>query len=431
MKGDNSMIKIVATILFFLGYILISFESFIRISKTAISLVLGILLWIVIMVFMNKQPTMFLHETGGDIFQLVIYLLTAMTLVEIITHYGFFDYVYAKIISWKMSGKALFFLITTLSFFFSAFIDNLTTSIVFLAIARNFFTKKSLIRVGSAIVIAANAGGVFSPIGDVTTTMLWFAGKFSAVTIVTQAFLPSFIAFLTSSLLIGRSISQESMTKVNDLRKITRREWVIIMLSFLSFSLPLVLTILKLPAYMGLLLGIGIVWLVTDITKPHKQSSIIDISIEHFFQKTDMASLQFFVGILLAVSALQYLGILADISHMLFPVSPSDRQMIFGTLVLGGLSAVFDNIPLTAAAIDIVKTTNQSLWVLVAYVVGFGGSLFLIGSAPGVIAMTVIKELTFFRYLKIATLPVLIAFFFGALVWYIQFLFLEGTFAFL
>ncbi len=145
------------------------------------------------------------------------------------------------------------------------------------------------------------------------------------------------------------------------------------------------------------------------------------MSIEKFFQKTDIASLYFFIGILIAIGALRYLGVLDTLSSIIFGLSPSHTRIVTGNIAIGGLSAVFDNIPLTAVAIDIVKTDVTAFWTLLAYTVGVGGSLFVIGSAPGIIAMTLLKDVTFGMYMRIGTLPVLVGYIVGIFVWYIQF----------
>ena len=181
------------------------------------------------------------------------------------------------------------------------------------------------------------------------------------------------------------------------------------------------MTTLHFPPYIGLLLGLGIVWFTVDTVKhrlPERTSLMM--SIEKFFQKTDIASLYFFIGILLSISALRHIGLLDDISKAIF-ASAQTNHIIAGNVVIGALSAVFDNIPLTAAAIDIVKTTDPRLWVLLAFTVGVGGSILSIGSAPGIIAMSMVKELTFATYLKIATLPTIAAYILGIIVWVIQF----------
>lgn len=393
-----------------------------KISKTSISLIIGVVLWFLVIIGGNNNIGSALSEAGSEIFGLVIFLLSAMTLVEILTHYGLFDYIYTQLVKLHLEDKAQFFIIAFLTFTFSAFLDNLTTTIVFLQIASRFFSGKNLLKSAAAIVIAANAGGAFSPIGDVTTTMLWLANKFTIQTIITQAFFPSLTAFLVSTLLIGKSITVDTKDKIEKVIRLGRTEWLIISLCLFSFLLPLFMTVLHLPPYIGLLFGLGIIWLVVDLAKqrtPH--SSSLSMSIEKFFQKTDIASLYFFIGILMAIAALRHIGVLDEISNMVFTETPSETRIITGNIVIGGLSAVFDNIPLTAAAIDIVKTVDPSLWVLLAFTVGVGGSLLLIGSAPGIIAMTIEKELTFGAYLKIATLPALVAYCLGIIIWFVQY----------
>ena len=416
------MITILSVTIFLLGYIAISQEHILKVSKTSISLLIAVVLWLLVVLGKTGPVGHALAESAGEIFSLVIFLLSAMTLVEILTHYGLFDYLYAKLLKLKLDDKAQFFIITFLAFIFSAFLDNLTTTIVFLQIASRFFSGKNLLRSASAIVIATNAGGAFSPIGDVTTTMLWLANKFTTQTIVVQTFIPSIVVFLVSSLLIGKSITTDTKDIVEKAIRLGKVEWFIISLCLFSFLLPLFMTVVHLPPYFGLLLGLGTIWLVVDLARlqrPHSTS--LSIAIEKFFQKTDIASLYFFIGILLAIGALRHLGVLEEISHKVFTAAPTTTRIIMGNISIGGLSAVFDNIPLTAAAIDILKTTDPKLWALLALTVGIGGSLLLIGSAPGIIAMTIVKKLTFSAYFKIATLPALVAFLLGIVVWLLQY----------
>ena len=416
------MITILSVAIFLLGYIAISQEHLLKVSKTSISLILAVILWLLVVFGKLDNIGLALAESAGEIFSLVIFLLSAMTLVEILTHYGLFDFIYTKLLKLKLGDKAQFFIIPFLAFMFSAFLDNLTTTIVFLQIASRFFSGKNLLKSASAIVIAANAGGAFSPIGDVTTTMLWLANKFTAQTVFTQAFIPSFTVFIVSALLIGKSIVADTKDRVEKAIQLGKIEWFIISICLMSFLLPLFMTIVHLPPYFGLLLGLGVVWLVVDLARLQRPNSTsLSISIEKFFQKTDISSLYFFIGILLTIGALRHLGVLEEISHRVFTATPSTTRIIEGNIAIGGLSAIFDNIPLTAAAIDIVKTTDPSLWVFLALTVGIGGSLLLIGSVPGIIAMTIVKELTFSAYFKIATLPALVAFLLGIVVWLLQY----------
>ncbi|HCM81926.1 MAG: Citrate transporter [Microgenomates group bacterium GW2011_GWC1_43_11] len=416
------MITIICIIVFLIGYILISIEQYIKISKTAVSLLVGVVLWLLVGISETGHIATSLGETSQEIFELIIFLLSAMTLVEILTHYGLFDVVYRKLIELRIKDKVQFFIITCIAFIFSAFLDNLTTTIVMIQIASRFFRGHNLLKAGAAIVIAANAGGAFSPIGDVTTTMLWLANKFTTYEVVTQIFLPALTVFLVSSLLIGRTIVTDTVDIIEDATKITKTEWIIILLSLLSFTFPLIMTVFQLPPYLGLLFGLGIVWFAVNVFRSRRHGSTkLAMSIEKFFQKTDISSLYFFVGILLAIGALRHLGILTNISSTIFGNYPSTQRIISGNIFIGLFSAIFDNIPLTAAAIEIVKTNISSLWTLLAFTVGVGGSLLIIGSAPGIIAMTLIKDLTFLKYLRIATVPALLAYVTGIIVWFIQY----------
>ena len=415
------MIKIISLIIFLTGYIAISQEHILNISKTAISLLLGVSLWMLVIVGGQNGVDHALVESGAEIFGLVIFLLSAMTLVEILTHYGLFDVIYTKLVRMHLKDKAQFIILTFLTFVFSSFLDNLTTTIVFLQIAGRFFRGQNLVRASAAIVIAANAGGAFSPIGDVTTTMLWLAGKFTTSAVIAQGILPSLTVFIVSTFFLSQHITTDTKDTVERPIRIGKIEWLIISLCLLSFTLPLVMTSLHFPPYIGLLLGLGIVWFIVDTVKhrlPERTSLMM--SIEKFFQKTDIASLYFFIGILLSISALRHIGLLDDISKTIF-ASAQTNHIIAGNILIGALSAVFDNIPLTAAAIDIVKTSDPRLWVLLAFTVGVGGSILSIGSAPGIIAMSMVKDLTFATYLKIATVPTIIAYAVGVFVWLLQF----------
>lgn len=419
------MITIFSITIFLIGYVVISQEHILKVSKTSVSLVLAVVLWLLVVISGANQVGHALAESASEIFSLVIFLLSAMTLVEILTHYGLFDFIYEKLLELKLKDKAQFIIITLLAFISSAFLDNLTTTIVFLQISSRFFRGSNLLKSAAAIVIAANAGGAFSPIGDVTTTMLWLANKFDASTIITQGFLPSVAVFIVSTLLISRSIVADSKDIIENSKQLGKVEWFIIVLCLLSFLLPLLMTLIHLPPYFGLLLGLGVIWLVVDLARLQRPNNTsLSTSIENFFQKTDISSLYFFIGILLSLGALRHLGVLEEISQKVFSATPTATRIIEGNIVLGGLSAIFDNIPLTAAAMDIIKTTDTSLWVLLALTVGMGGSLLLIGSAPGIIAMAMVKDLTFSKYFKVATLPALLAFFTGIIVWYLQYTFI-------
>lgn len=423
------MITIISVIIFLIGYIAISLEQYSKISKTSISLLIGVTIWILAFIGNQAHIAASLGESAQEIFGLVIFLLSAMTIVEILTHYGLFDLIYNKLIHLRINDKAQFWMLTVLAFFFSTFLDNLTTTIIFIQIASRLFKGENLLKTGAAIVIVANAGGAFSPIGDVTTTMLWLAQKFTLGNVITQVFLPSLFVLLVTNYFIGRTIVSDTKDVVEKSPEITRSEWIVIMLCLLSFTLPLIMTLFQLPPYFGLLLGLGVVWLAVDLLRlRHHGSTKLAMSIEKFFQKTDIASLYFFIGILIAIGALRHLGILEMVSTYIFGANPSTSRIISGNVIIGSLSAIFDNIPLTAAAIEIVKTDMSSLWTLLAFTVGVGGSLLVIGSAPGIIAMTLLKDLTFGKYLRIATGPALLGYVAGICVWFLQYHFMFGLY---
>ena len=326
-----------------------------------------------------------------------------------------------KLASLNLNDRAQFLLISVLTFFLSAVLDNLTVTIVMVQIARRFFNKENLPAVVAGIVILANAGGAWSPIGDVTTIMLWLADKFTAMEIIRDAFLPAFVLGAVSSVLIARGIRGDTTgIKENEVITLTRGEKGVISLSLFSFSLPLIMNLFGLPPYMGLLVGLGLVWMFIEFVQTRsKKESHLEANIEHMLQKADISSLNFFIGILLAVGALETLGILDSISHFMFGATPAFERIAAGNILLGVISAVLDNVPLTALAIDLIKSTDPRLWTLLALTVGTGGSFLVIGSVSGVVAMGMVKELTFGKYLKVATIPAIVGYVAGVLVWWV------------
>lgn len=420
---------LVVGVIFILGYVLITLEHYWHINKSITATALAAILWGVVAFsgFDHHAIEVAIHDLSAEVFALIAFLLAAMTLVEILVHYRFFDLLRVKLFALGLQDKAQLILISTIAFFLSAIIDNLTTTIVMVQIARRFFKGKNLLIAVGAIVVSANAGGAFSPVGDVTTIMIWLAGKFTALEIILWGFLPSLSILLVSTYLFARQIQGDtSDDKPVTHEKITlsRSEKVIIGAAFLSFILPPLAHFVGLPPFMGLLLGVGIVGLLVGgfaNTLPHRESHLA-LDIEKLLGKVDITSLLFFIGILFAVGSLGFLGILDQISNSLFGENPSDSRLIMGSILLGAFSAIFDNIPLTAAAIDIMQTTDFRLWVLLAICVGTGGSMLVIGSAAGVVAMGMVKELTFKQFLKISTVPALAGYVTAIAVWYLQFL---------
>ncbi len=418
-----------ASIIFVIGYVLITLEHQWKINKSLTATALAAILWGALALSGADHHLMeeAIHHLSAETFSLVVFLLAAMTLVEILVHYRFFDLLRLKLLTLGLKDEAQLILISGIAFVLSAIIDNLTTTIVMIQIARRFFKGKNLLVAAAAIVVAANAGGAFSPVGDVTTIMLWLAGKFTALQIIMWGFLPSLAVFLVSLFLFVRQIkgdTKDEQPVTHDTVTLTRSDKIVISAAFLSFTLPPLAHFFGLPPFMGMLFGVGVVGLLVGLfaNTSNKKESHLSMDIEKLLGKLDITSLLFFIGILFAVGALGFLGILDQISATLFGANPEDMRLILGSVFLGLFSAVLDNIPLTAAAIDILQTSDFRLWVLLALCVGTGGSMLVIGSAAGVVAMGMVKELSFKLYFKIAFLPAFLGYFAGVFVWYLQYL---------
>lgn len=419
------MAEALALSLFAAGYFAIALEHRFFVSKAATAIVLAGALWIVgSFVLPAETVTHFLREASVDVFGIIVFLLTAMTLVEVLVHYHFFDVIVHWLRHHNWTSYQLGWVIAFLTFFLSAFLDNLTTTIVMIQIARRFFPKEARLAMGALIVTAANAGGSFSPIGDVTTIMLWFAQKFTAFEVILQGFLPSIALTMVSSTLLLRYVRSQQLLAAEQevIANPSRSDRVIIATTLGSFILPLVASSFNLPPYLGLLIGLGVVWLLIDVAKQARpQPTHLDAKISTFLQKTDIESIQFFLGILLAVAALHALGALDLFTETLLGHEPMPVRLIGAFVGLGVTSAAIDNVPLTAAAISSLEGIPAPLWVLLALTVGTGGSLLVIGSAAGVVAMGMLPELTFGRYLRIATLPALLGFAAAIVVWVAQY----------
>lgn len=306
------MIHLIAVVIFVFGFIAISLEHKLKVNKSAIALVLGSMLWFIVVLTTKVDIGDAITETGAEIFEIVIFLLCAMSLVEILVHYKLFDVIRGKLFALHLKEKHQFLLITLLTFVFSGIIDNLTTTIVMIQIARMFFKKDNLLIAVSGIIIAANAGGAFSPIGDVTTIMLWLADKFSATSIIIYGFLPSFVLYTISTLLLSKKIVDSDFdVKTEIITKLSISEKIIVTVILSSFLLTIVTGIIGLPPYFGLLIGLGISWVLIDLLKKYSTNTThLEASIDEFIKKTDIVALKFFIGILLAVAALHQLGIL-------------------------------------------------------------------------------------------------------------------------
>lgn len=417
------ILPLAATIIFAFGYLLITLEHKFNTNKSAIALAVSAILWVIASFYLHSADELShaLHEAGAEVFNILVFLLAAMTLVEILLHYRFFDLIRIKLFKLNLDDRKQFVIIGFLTFFLSALLDNLTVTIVMVQIAKRFFTGRNLLVVVSGVVIMANAGGAWSPIGDVTTIMIWLANKFDALQVIKEIFLPSLALGIIAMAMMVRNVKKDTRDVKEENIVLTKGEKVVVGVVLSTFLLPFIFSRFGLQPYMGLLFGLGVVWILIDFIK--KRSSYqthLNASIEQMLQKTDISSLKFFIGILLAVSALQAMGVLEMFSVLILGEHQSMARVISGNIVLGLASAVVDNVPLTAIALDMITISDHSVWTFLAYTVGTGGSSLLIGSVAGVIASGMVKELSFGKYLQIASLPAIVGYFGGILVWFLQ-----------
>lgn len=423
------IIGILAASFFGLGYLLITLEQKFNTHKSAIALTLGAILWLLAAVhLMNDKETLHhaLSHAGAEIFNIVAFLLAALALIEILVHYKFFDLIRAKLISLNVGDKQQFLLVMGITFFFSGILDNIAITIAMLQIAIRFFTGRNMIIAAAGIIIAANAGGAWSPVGDVTTIMLWLAGKFTALEIIQYAFLPSATLAVIATTLLYRKLDDTNYLKreKDDTLSLTLGEKIVITMALLSFTLPLIVSFIGLPPYMGLFLGLGLTWCMVEFAKKSKRSNNpthMTADIDKIVQSVDISSIKYIIGILLAVMALSTLGVLQWLSSVVVGADPSTNHLILVNIGLGFLSGIVDNASLVAIAMNTLPMDNPELWALTAIAAGNGGSLLVIASAAGVVAMGGYKQLTMGEYFKVATLPVLIGLLAAFGVWYLQF----------
>jgi Na+/H+ antiporter NhaD/arsenite permease-like protein len=418
---------------FIIGYALIAFEHSIKINKAAIALITGVLCWTFYMFFstdtnlVNEQ----LLDHFEDVAEILFFLLGAMTIVELIDAHDGFEIITSRIN--QTEKRKLLWIIGFITFILSAILDNLTTTIVMIALLRKLVHKQEdrFIFAG-IIVIAANAGGAFSPIGDVTTTMLWIGGHISAGKIILKLLLPSMVCLIVPILLlsikfkgpVNPSNSKEIKTEKNIPQK---NKSIIFFAGILALiSVPVFKTITHLPPFMGMLLALGIIWIITEIMYGQGEEKYKHtLSVASALRRIDSSSILFFLGILISVAALQSSGILSDLAKWLTVTVANDTIVV---LSLGFLSSIVDNIPLVAAAqgmFDLTQyPTDHFFWEFLAYCAGTGGSVLIIGSAAGVAAMGM-EKINFFWYLKKISWLAILGYLAGAFIYILQSKFLS------
>lgn len=411
--------------IFILGYLAIAFEHPLHLNKTAPALTIGVLCWLVY--FLNTPDVHFANEQLNhhlsEISSIVFFLLGAMTIVELIDTHNGFSLITDKIKTTSL--VTLLIIISTLTFFLSSLLDNLTTAIVMTSLCAKILNEKEdRLWFAGIIIIAANAGGAWTPIGDITTTMLWIGGQITTFNVIINTFVPSMVVcFIPTAILAfkfkGKTISfNESAKKSPD----TNGSNIVLFSGIgLLIAVPVFKTVTHMPPFMGMLLALSIMWVITTIIHKNKNGdSKSKYSVTHALQKIDTPSILFFMGILMAVSALQTSGVLAIVAEQL--AQHIDSVYVLGS-VLGILSAVIDNVPLVAAAQGMYDMTtypvDHHFWQFLALTAGTGGSMIIIGSAAGVTVMG-IENINFFWYLKNIAWIAMIGFLAGVFTFILQ-----------
>jgi Na+/H+ antiporter NhaD/arsenite permease-like protein len=419
------MIILIVSI-FIIGYIAIAFEHNIKINKAASALITGVLCWSVYAVYaIDKEiPAHQLGEHLGEVSGILFFLLGAMTIVELIDAHDGFELITNYIQT--TSKKKLVWIIAFITFFLSAVLDNLTTTIVMVSLLRTLIhdRKDRLLFIG-LVVISANAGGAWSPIGDVTTTMLWLGGQITAGTIMIQLILPSLVCCIVPASIISLQV-KGNFERTNDsaIKSAnaggTRNTVFFLGIGALLF-VPVFKTITHLPPYMGILLGLGILWFITEMIHSGKDEAEKGLlSVNHALRKIDTPSILFFLGILLSVAALQTTGVLGNLATWMDEKIGNIEAITFA---IGLLSSIVDNVPLVAAAQGMYSMeqfgADHTFWLLLAYCSGTGGSALIIGSAAGVAAMGM-EKIDFFWYLKKISWLALLGYIAGMAVFLLQ-----------
>jgi len=426
-------------VIFVIGYVLIALEHPLHMNKATFALLMCGILWSIYALF-GHDPGM--HEAIvmqlGDACEIVVFLIGAMTIVEIIDRYGGFSFITEHIQA--KSKRHLLWILCSLSFVMSAVLDNMTTTIIMVMMLRRLLSDRmDRWLFAGLIVIAANAGGAFSPIGDVTTIMLWMDEKVSSVGLIVNLLIPSIVAMAIPVFIAQYFIKEgkiQTITTMADKNPTLQerhphlsRAMLIIGVSGLLF-VPVFKTITGLPPFMGIMISLGFIWGITEFwVKRFKIDSKMGGRVSSALHTIDMPTILFFLGILMAVSALSEVGVLTTLADSM---NTHIHQPVLMTSAIGALSSIVDNVPLVSACIKMFEgmapagTTDPYLlafvedglfWHLLTFCAGVGGSLLIIGSAAGVVAMG-IEKIPFFWYVKRISLLALAGYLAGiAIIW--------------
>lgn len=428
--------------LFAIGYLCIALESLTRINKAAIALLMCVGCWTLLMmapgVYYPEIPADgVLHHVAeviehhlGDAGGTLFFLMGAMTIVEIVDSNGGFNFVRDTIET--HSKRKLLWRVAFITFFLSAILDNLTTSIVMIMVLRKLVQNhEERIVYAALVIISANSGGAFSPIGDVTTIMLWIKGVITTQGVLTEIFIPSLVsmlipAFIMQYMLKGKFEKEQNLPKAEVSHFTQTQRNIIFWLGVggLCF-VPVFKTLTHLPPFMGILLVLGVLWTVTEIF--HYNTSEDDTMakrVSDLLSKIDLSTIMFFLGILMAVAVLQEIGVLAALGEGLNEAFAGNYYLING--IIGVLSSIVDNVPLVAGCMGMYPVAAEGamavdgiFWQLLAYCAGVGGSMLIIGSAAGVVVMG-LEKITFGWYMKKITWIAFAGYLAGILVYWLE-----------
>lgn len=443
-------LTILIVVAFVLGYACIATESLLKVNKAAIALLMFVACWTLYMFDpmqyltaihgytgdlsgMAAAVTSIIQEHLGDTSTTLFFLMGAMTIVEVVDQNGGFNWV-RKVMKTK-SKRALLWRIAFLTFILSAILDNLTTSIVMIMILRKLVTERSdRLIYASLVIIAANSGGAFSPIGDVTTIMLWNKGLITAVGVISEILVPSLVSMVIPAFILQYHLKGElqmpemkesAETEAGALTERQRKAVFWIGVGGLMF-VPVFKSITHLPPFVGILLVLGVLWTTTELFYSHLQhghdTEGTQKRVTNLLSRVDMSTILFFLGILMAVSCLAEVGVLTAMGDGLNTIFDGNHYLVTG--IIGVLSSIVDNVPLVAGCMGMYPVAAAGdmavdgiFWQLLAYCAGVGGSMLIIGSAAGVVVMG-LEKITFGWYMKRITWIAFVGYLAGIISYY-------------
>ena len=445
-KKMSSLTLTIVTV-FVIGYLFIALESLTKINKAAVALLMFVACWTIFMIDPGSYLSAAIGPHAGNVVSEVIekhlgststtlfFLMGAMTIVEVIDQNGGFNFVRDTLKT--KSKKTLLWRIMFMTFVLSAILDNLTTSIVMVMILRKLVeSKKDRLIYASLVVIAANSGGAFSPIGDVTTIMLWNKGLITAAGVIKEIFIPSLVSAVIPAYILSLSLKGElvavtpnsgTLAEANELTKAQRKAVFFIGVGGLIF-VPIFKSITHLPPFVGILLVLGLLWTVTELFYAHlhgrEEKSGMQKRVTNILSRIDMSTILFFLGILMAVACLETIGVLETLGEGLNVTFNGNHYLVTG--IIGVLSSIVDNVPLVAGCMGMYPVAEVGdmavdgiFWQLLAYCAGVGGSMLIIGSAAGVVVMG-LEKITFGWYMKKITWIAFVGYLAGIIVYWLE-----------